>query len=378
MVNIPQPIYFDESGFTGNNLLNPNQTFFSYASIAIDPDDAKKFVLDLIKKHSLNGEELKGCALIKHSKGRKAILELLNEFKGKIKVSVSNKKYALAAKFFEYIFEPCISEKNSLFYSINFHKFISNMLYLEFCSMGAGAEEIFVDFEKLMRKGNFEELKHLFSTTINPNMSPMLVQICEFAYLQRDKVSEELQSLRGTGSEKWILDLTATCLNRMLAEWGQEFEQMTAYCDHSKPLEHLGYFFEAMINRNDKLFVEFFGDRQPITFNLSENIHLVNSVSVPAIQLADVIAAAFSYAFIERPNDNFACKIREFFPLMLSKCCILPEKDQINIEDPTVIRNALVLIELHSRSTKGLPLLDGFREYINQISLIDLENISIK
>jgi hypothetical protein len=36
-----QKIYFDESGFTGNNLLNEKQNYFAYASVATNPDEVK-------------------------------------------------------------------------------------------------------------------------------------------------------------------------------------------------------------------------------------------------------------------------------------------------------------------------------------------------
>jgi hypothetical protein len=35
-----QRIYFDESGFTGNKLLNEQQKYFAYASVATDPEEA--------------------------------------------------------------------------------------------------------------------------------------------------------------------------------------------------------------------------------------------------------------------------------------------------------------------------------------------------
>lgn len=133
---MPQKIYFDESGFTGNNLLHPNQKHFAYGSIATDDTEAKEFVTGLIKKYGIQNGELKGRQLVKFNKGRKAIDEIFEHFEGRIKISISDKKFALACKFFEYIFEPCISDINSLFYGIGFHKFIANILYVEFLARG--------------------------------------------------------------------------------------------------------------------------------------------------------------------------------------------------------------------------------------------------
>lgn len=52
-----QKIYFDESGFTGNNLLRPVQNFFAYASVATDDDEARDIVESLIAKHRVQGNE---------------------------------------------------------------------------------------------------------------------------------------------------------------------------------------------------------------------------------------------------------------------------------------------------------------------------------
>ncbi len=136
----PGKIYFDESGFTGNNLLHPNQTIFSYGSVQVADDEAQQFVQSIIKKYNVQGGELKGKNLIKYNKGRRALSEILSHFNGRMKASVSEKKYALAAKFFEYIFEPPLQKNNLLFYKLDFHRFISNILYVEFIARGAGAE----------------------------------------------------------------------------------------------------------------------------------------------------------------------------------------------------------------------------------------------
>ena len=177
----PQKIYFDESGFTGNNLLHPAQKFFAYASVAIDDDEARDVVEYIIKKYGVQNGELKGSKLVKFNKGRKAIDEILTKFEGRLKISTSDKKYALACKFFEYIFEPCISEINSMFYGIGFHLFIANILYLEFLARGAGAEQIFAEFEELMRTRDETKLEGIFSSSAHLENSPIMVQLREFA-----------------------------------------------------------------------------------------------------------------------------------------------------------------------------------------------------
>ena len=54
--------------------------------------------------------EMKGSNFTKHPKGRKAIAMVLERCASKAKVMVADKKFALAGKLFEYIFEPALSD----------------------------------------------------------------------------------------------------------------------------------------------------------------------------------------------------------------------------------------------------------------------------
>lgn len=361
-----QKIYFDESGFTGNNLLHPHQKYFAYGSVATDENEAQEFVSTLVKKYGIQGGELKGSNLVKFNKGRKAIDEIFTNFEGRIKVSVSEKKFALACKLFEYIFEPCISEINSLFYGVGFHKFIANILYVEFLARGAGAEQIFEDFEKLMRTREINNLENIFSSSTHPENSPILTQIREFAQHRSDDIRAELDSLCNSGVDKWVLDLTNSALFTLLANWGLEFEKITAICDHSKPLQHDQTLFNAMIDRQDRHFTAAFGDEHPITFNLSGPIQFSDSKTAHGIQLADAISAATVYALSNNDSEH-AEKWKSLIPSIGHYGSIFPEVDTLNLKDHTTQMNALILMELHSRAKERRSLIEEMPEYINFI-----------
>ncbi len=71
-----QKIYFDESGFTGNNLLSERQEIFSYGSVASNDAEAKEVVEHIIKKYKIQNGELKGGRLLGNRRGKQAITEL--------------------------------------------------------------------------------------------------------------------------------------------------------------------------------------------------------------------------------------------------------------------------------------------------------------
>jgi hypothetical protein len=366
-------LHFDESGFTGNNLLHKQQRVFCYASLECPHDEAEKFVKHIIHKYQIQNGEIKGSKLLKGVRGKRAVDEIVQNFKGRFKVSVSDKKYALAGKFFEYIFEPAIASVNSIFYNINFHRFISNMLHVELSVRGAMAEEIFEDFEKLMRTGDFEGLKALFSTSKNEGISPVLEQICDFAIHNKESVVRELDGYAGEGAGKWVLDLTNTALFSLLAEWGQEYDQLTAYCDQSKPLSEDQEIFNVMINREDKKFTHIAGIDSPITFNLKEPLNLVDSKVVHGVQLADAIAGAFAYACDRDNQDEYAENWRGMIEEHVSFGSIFPDYDHLDLEKLEVQRNAVLLQELADRSKKGISLTDDIATYIQFITMALIE-----
>ncbi len=311
MEKLPQEIYCDESGFTGNNLLNRDQPIFTYASVATTGEEAENFVQKIITDYNVQGGELKGQRLIKYNKGRRAITEILKHFSENSLVSVFHKKYSLACKFFEYIFEPALAKKNSLFYNINFHKFISNIIFVHLSANAKYAEDIFEEFEKAMRSLDENHLTILTSSLALANIDPVMEQIRSFAFYNRESIKKELDTIKGIGAGTWVLDLTDTAVFHQLAEWGQRYAQLVVFCDASKPLDHQKEMFNVMINRKDKKYIELHGSSHPITFNMSKEIQVVSSTEHYGIQIADVVAGATAYIFLGN-NDRYTDEWGEY------------------------------------------------------------------
>ena len=99
------PIYCDESGYTGVNLLEPNQPHFIYGALNINSDEANEFVSKIKSEYKLQGPELKGANLIKFSNGRKAIMDVFDAYKLDMKAVAFEKKFTLACKYLGIICE---------------------------------------------------------------------------------------------------------------------------------------------------------------------------------------------------------------------------------------------------------------------------------
>lgn len=373
-----QEIYCDESGFTGNNLLDAKDTYFSYAAVAVNHEEAKEFVDRVINDYKVQSNELKFSKLIKYSRGQEAITYIFKTFHERMKVIVCHKKYSLAGKFYEYIFEPTIASINSLFYDTNFHRFIANALYLEFQLQKKYAEEIFEDFYKLMKVLTYENLNYMFTYSNTDENSPFIQMVKTFCICHKKIINEELESLKGFGVGKWTLDLTVTSLASILFEQGLKFQQMDVFCDDSKPLQAQHEVFNAFVNCKKRIYMESNGEKHPIGCNLTGPIKLVDSRQYPGIQIADVASGMFTFAFKEMEKGNFSqypIEWTEYLLKSISGYSIMPDIKYLDVNNISVQRNLSLLKELVYRSTNEISLIEGMAEFIQLLTYIPFTSL---
>lgn len=361
-----QTIYFDESGYTGNNLLSPDQPAFVYASAAIGPSDASRLHSEMLSRFHIRGKELKGKNLVRHKQGREAISWLLSECGDVACIVVANKKFALAGKFFEYIFEPVLKTNNSLFYAVGFHRFIANLLYILFESKDEYAEDIFGEFETLMRTQDLDVLEQLLTPADQAiKFSDPLGQILTFSLCHREKIKGEIQDLSEiNGVSRWALELTTTSLFWMLSFWSERFDLMEVYCDKSEPLDTNRQLFDTMIGRQDRIYMKLGSQpERALTYNLAGPITLLDSQQSPGIQIADVLSSSIAFA-LKNPDDELSKKWLELAERMFSPFCILPDTRAVDLRERDPFINALILHELVDRTLKGRSLFVDMAEFI--------------
>ncbi len=102
-------IYFDESGYTGPDLLNPDQPVFAVASTNLSSDAAADLVRECFP--GVRARELKHSQLRKRPRGQAQIIRLLLHVQRHAKdfaVSVYHKEYMLLAMLIDYWIEPAM------------------------------------------------------------------------------------------------------------------------------------------------------------------------------------------------------------------------------------------------------------------------------
>ena len=354
---LAQTIYCDEAGFTGNNLLDEQQPAFSYASVAIEETDADRIVRQLRKDFRLQGSELKGAQLAKSKRGRAVILDALGSIRGRYIATYHHKKFSLACKFFEYVYEPVLSRYNSLFYQHGFHRFVAALIYMNFIRKDEPTTNLVEQFEKFMRSLNPTDAPILFTgAAANAASDEAFRDVARFIDGYRSVILQESQYVGD-----WVLDLSITALYAQIAQWGERFDVISVYCDDSKPLRDLTPTLNTMVGRTKRTSIFFGQKRRPLTFNLAQPIQLVSSATHAGVQLADVVSSAVLQATKDPESDWSQAVLTETQPHM-HEDCIVPDLTPLDLETPAGAVNALVLRELGERAKQGADPLSGMPE----------------
>jgi hypothetical protein len=348
----PTLISCDEAGFTGNNLLNPDQPFFSYASHDLSLAEAESLIRQMRGKYPVQMPELKAAKLLRSGRGCALISDVLDAMRGRYIATLYDKRFSLAGKLFEYLYEPVLQANNALFYRHNLHRFVAMFFFmlLQDKSIQVLAEE----FEAFMRSLDPTDAPTLFGAAAGPN--PMIGQILRFVRGYNVVIARETRDLGRIGGDNWVLDLTASAVVSHLVAWGQRHPLIEVVCDESRPLKTMDGLFDVMVNRPDIAHIEIFGKRRVLTWNMSKPIAFASSHEHAGIQLADLIAgvtAALPCSAKERADFG------EQIEPHLHEECIFPDFDVLDLKGDEAPVNWLVLEELASRADRGDDPLEG-------------------
>ncbi len=350
--------------------MDQEQPFFVYASLGLEEDEASAIHSELVDRFRIQGPELKGNTLTKRRQGKEAILWLWDRVGSRSKIAVAEKIFALAGKYFEYMFEPPLAKGNSLFYSIEFHKFIANFLYLSHRSGDPDTRQVLEDFENLMRTHDPEVVAKVLSSLDHLNTSDPLGAILAFSQLNLNSIKGEIMLLREHGEgTSWDLELSQTMVHWLLAHWGEEYEVLEAYCDESKPIESNINMFNQFIGRKDKAYIRLGGEPRPsLVYNLAGPMKLVDSKKYAGVQLADVLASSVAY-FVKNREDDFSDRFFEITEGSLT-LTLTSEPDEFLQPGSKGDLSMLVLRELLERSVRGEDLIDRMGECIHFLNLV--------
>lgn len=300
-------VYFDEAGNTYGNLLDIEQPFYGYIGICDKNNDLIRRFSEIKAKHHYKiDQENKGKTLVKSKPGRNFLIDLWKEFGKDSKVVFHDKKYALACKMFEYVFEPVFSDVNTLFYQINFHRYISFIMYNCFIESDLSAEQLFLNFYQFIKNGGDLPLVDYVNSCSIAIDSPMHF-FAQFCNEHKNEIASDIDF--NNGDNKYLLDLTLTSIHGLLCTFSNgSLEGIEAHCDDVKSLRENLDFFMPYVNCKRIVYTDLFNNHAQINYNLSQLPILENSKNIIEIQIADLLVSSLFYAYLHK-DDEFSKNI---------------------------------------------------------------------
>lgn len=279
----------DESGYTGFDLLNPQQRLQGAAAIAIRDDDAARLIEEHFPRRQ--APELKYRALSRRPSSRPNLLALLRDVLQSYKCvsCVVDKRYMLILKFCDYAVEPWYYERGFDFYADGQNYAMGSLLSIAGPTI-LGAEPLeamLAAFQSAMKEKTPGSLKALVAASRRTNWQELPEAIGPLA---KDACPDCLRAIATPGvSTDIAMVVMQALISRMeaMADGPYRVEH-----DESKNLATYHDLLQAFIDHTDEVEL-----RQTAIASLKFPLKLtevaqVNSRSSPAIQLADVLIGA--------------------------------------------------------------------------------------
>ena len=364
----------DESGHTGPDLLQKDQRYFAYATVAISDIEAFGIIQKARAAHPVQMPELKAALLMGSARGRRLIAALLAEIEGRYVVSVNDKLLSLCGWFFEYIYEPVYQDNPRLLYQKDLHRFVAMYTWLWMTDNQSQARPAIEQFQRYIRSRDPSEAPFLFDRPCPPlghaGTEHPFEYILRFAYGYRDIIIADNAKLNNVlpDSGRWVLDLSISAVWSHLNYWGRKGKLLSVRCDASKPVQasirgFTGDEYDPGIQRareNDP--------REPLGWRLLEPVQFVDSRNHPANQLADVVAGTVtSICANGLPHEDQLigdCLDRHHHPHS-----VMPDMDIINLSNRSAAVNTLMIYDLAKRAERHGDPFEGLADMYHQAEL---------
>lgn len=357
-----EKIFCDETGFTGPDLLNPDQKYFGYASVCMEEQEAFALIDRIRAKHPLQMPEWKGSKMLKTQRGREAALAIFEAVRDRSITTVVDKRFALAGKLFEYIFEPTIAAYSEPLYQAGFHKFVANLLYIHLRANVSPVEDLLIAFQEGVRSNDLSRLTSaLAARGSSAGAHQFADAIARYTRANAKVIRKEIAKTGISLHDKWGLDLTTTCLSGLLGLWADRNVALDLVLDDSKPLidwwdvaKDLYEIRPGPIKPGGpEEYVTVEGMRSRVHFPLAAAPTFASSKVTPGLQIADVVAAVISDAFQHKDVLTNQDLLQEALAVgAIDERCIFPDFSYVDPKRPAVQANQQRLWELIHRSIK--------------------------
>jgi hypothetical protein len=287
-------VFVDESGYTGPDLLNPDQPIFALASLDFTEDECRLLKTNFFGE--VKATELKSSQLMRKPRGQRMILKFMKELmkrQDRTRVAYMHKPFALLCKSIDWIVEPYLRRNGVNLYLRGGNLALSN---LTFCMLQEEPE---------YRTRLFQALQLLMTEFSRDTFAQACDVLAEktgqIPNLNKGPLAETLQHLyfglvlmhpMDTGFlGKQNLDLCFSLALAMMGSWAKKFgENFSVFHDQSSNMSSQREQWNAIVTPNvDDKIVGY--DRRTMQYPIRVNKTLFEpSDKWAGIQLADVLS----------------------------------------------------------------------------------------
>ncbi|UNU12581.1 DUF3800 domain-containing protein [Xanthomonas translucens] len=279
----------DESGYTGHDLLNPEQRFQGATAIAIDDDEAKRLIREHFPK--LQADELKYRALARRPANHPRLMALQRDVltHHRCVTYVCDKRYLLLLMFMDYAVEPFYYERGMDFYEDGQNYSLASLLHVTGPTLlGAGAlDRLLASFQRAVKEKSSEALADLVRAARASRWQELPEALGPLAQFAAPECLQAIATPGVTTDAAFVVLQSLVSRMEAIADGPYRVEH-----DQSKNLLTYHDLLECYIRHEDAItFRE--SEIASITFPLKlQSVTQVDSKSSPAVQLADVMIGA--------------------------------------------------------------------------------------
>ena len=300
---MPKTLYFDESGWTGFDLLNADQPIFAIASTDIGDEVAAEILADAFPLY--RGGEYKFSTLWRSPRNRQGFIRLaehLANFEGHVFAWVTFKRFAVLTKIVDFIIEPMITARGWDFYTDGFCWKYANLIHSDMTARSTpqGYDRMLRTYQAFTRRPAREGLMAfrdaiLALPTDGSQTMASLKEVLvagtdafeQFHDIEHFAASDELHVSSMLASTTW---------------WRRRFaDDFEIVHDQSANFFRRQDEWLRIANDHQPPEIEIGGDGEAVEFPLRvTDTRQINSIDSRAVQLSDAVAGLVSRRFDPR------------------------------------------------------------------------------
>lgn len=299
-------LYFDESGYTGYNLLDKNQPIFAIASTDIAPSLANEILRASFPRY--RGREYK-FTNIWRSSNKKGLIEFgrhLSDLEDQIFCWVMDKSFVVLTKIVDFLIEPCLTNAGYDFYSDGFCWKYTNHIYFGFREFAPPSllARLLTSYQRFSRQPSETELRRL-QRVLHGLKANAPEEVA--AYLDQMELGAKVfPEFHDFATFRQSNEIQVTSMMATIAHWriarSEDFEVVH---DATANFFRRREIWERMTNSDVPNQIHQKGDGTPVEFPLRvTSTTPVNSETNHSVQFCDILAGLTTRVFDQRIGDS--------------------------------------------------------------------------